>query len=367
MKRQTLFFLISLLPAFCLSAEQIFSDTYGAFKQAVKNNEPEKALVLSEQVLTLGKQQFGEESNEAAVLTLSHGNILVMNQRYDEAFEYYDQTESLYEALYGDESVAYVEALVTIQENLKDSLQHLSSSHKAKKKSLLKRLIIVLADGDLATKAYAGVYHRAALAAVTSAQIPVLRGTLVRFVNNAVDAVAEAHGNDDLRTTETRYISALAYHSANKREAAIDAYERVIAWIDKQTDFSHPYVLSSHAKLVELYEEEGLSDKATEHCIAIGSMTPWDPDQDAEPLYRKDPEFPVGMRNQIREGSAKLSFDIDEQGFVKNIRVDDVTGGSRFGHSAKRALEHWRYAPKFEQGEPVVAKNNKVQIDYRID
>ncbi|GGW80659.1 energy transducer TonB [Alteromonas halophila] len=338
MKRYSLLFVVASLPAFSALSAPTFSDVYRDFKSAVSSNQPEKAVNLSEQVLTLGKDKFGEQSSEFAMLTLSHGNMLLMNERFDAAFEYYEQTEALYEARFDDDSVEYAGMLVTILENLQNYQLDLSTSQKVHQTALLKELLMELSDDDKASKDFAGLYHRAALVAVAKGQIPVMRGTLRQFVDNALTAVVAAYGEDDLRTTETRYVAAMAYHSANRRDKAIASYEQVIAWIDEQTDFSHPYVLSSHAKLVELYEQQGESDRATEHCIAIGSMQPWDPDQEAQPLYRQDPKFPAGVRNQLREGSAELSFDIDPQGFVTNIEVVDVEGGNRFGYSAKKAL-----------------------------
>lgn len=154
----------------------------------------------------------------------------------------------------------------------------------------------------------------------------------------------------------------------NNRDTAIEHYENVIANASPDTPESRRVKLLSHAALVELYERDGESERATEHCIAIGATQPWTPDAEPEPLFRINPGYPRDYALRGLTGSVKLKFDIDESGFVTNIRpVDSDKTPSRFVSSAEKSVSKWRYAPKFENGKPVIATDQTVQLDFNLE
>ncbi len=66
-----------------------------------------------------------------------------------------------------------------------------------------------------------------------------------------------------------------------------------------------------------------------------------------------------------KEGAVVMSFSIDTFGFVKDIKVIKSSGKS-FNSVAIEALEKWRYAPKIVDGQTVIAKDLKVQLDFRM-
>lgn len=130
--------------------------------------------------------------------------------------------------------------------------------------------------------------------------------------------------------------------------------------------FSHPYALSAHAYLVELYERQGKREESTAHCIAIGKMRPWADTQEQQPLFRTTPKYPKSYLMQRKSGYVTLNFTVDEMGFVKNPEVLESKGGVLFEKSTLKMIEEWRYAPKFEHGKPVPAQTT-VRIDYFTD
>ena len=60
-----------------------------------------------------------------------------------------------------------------------------------------------------------------------------------------------------------------------------------------------------------------------------------------------------------------MTFDISASGFVENIQVID-SSSPLFTKESIAALNKWRYAPKFENGQAVTATDIKVQLDYKI-
>ena len=118
--------------------------------------------------------------------------------------------------------------------------------------------------------------------------------------------------------------------------------------------------------LVRLYQQQNSPDKATEHCQAIGRMTPWQDNQEQTPIFRAAPQYPQSVAKRGQSGWVQLEFTIDESGFVKDPKVLQWEGSKAFEAPSIKALKQWRYAPKFENGEPVAAIS-RVQLDYKIN
>jgi len=58
----------------------------------------------------------------------------------------------------------------------------------------------------------------------------------------------------------------------------------------------------------------------------------------AELLVRVEPRYPVHARG---EGWVKLTFDINKQGAIENIRIVDSQPARLFDRSAKKSLSQW--------------------------
>ena len=160
------------------------------------------------------------------------------------------------------------------------------------------------------------------------------------------------------------YLMAQVQYAKKKYDAA-ETYLLDVVAQTKQLDFSHPMALAAHARLVDIYEKEGKSEQATPHCIAIGSMTPWNNNQDPVPLFRKEPEYPMSAARAGKDGYAKMKFTITPEGSVTNIEVVETHGSTTFGSKGVEALAKWRYAPKFENGKAVPVEA-MVQLNYQM-
>lgn len=157
------------------------------------------------------------------------------------------------------------------------------------------------------------------------------------------------------------------HFSKNRRNSAIELYESVIAGADAGDTAGRRLKLLSHAALVELYERKGESEQATEHCVAIGAAQPWSDNAEPEPLYRVNPVYPISYALKKLSGSVTIKFDIDESGFVVNAQpIQSEDTPPEFVKNSIESVEQWRYAPKFENGQPVAAIGQTVQLDFNI-
>lgn len=124
--------------------------------------------------------------------------------------------------------------------------------------------------------------------------------------------------------------------------------------------------LMARAHLVETYEELGRSDRATEHCLAIGRTKPWTGNDDYQPLFKRPPKYPSTALRREMEGWVLLEFTVDEMGFVRNPKIVDGGGGGIFHKPAMEAAKDFRYAPKFVDGQPVAVVGIRNRIIFSI-
>ncbi|WP_100158832.1 TonB family protein [Proteus columbae] len=76
-------------------------------------------------------------------------------------------------------------------------------------------------------------------------------------------------------------------------------------------------------------------------------------------LLRVYPNYPVKAYYQGVEGVLNIKFDVDENGYVQNIRVLDSPLVEFFGLSTIHAMEKWRY----ESGKP--AKDLNLTMEFK--
>ena len=91
------------------------------------------------------------------------------------------------------------------------------------------------------------------------------------------------------------------------------------------------------------------------------------PDQDARPVVRVNPKYPMdALRNGV-QGWVKLAFDISEIGQVINVKVVDSEPKRVFDKAAKQALKKWKYRAKSIDGKQVKQQNFTVQLDFNME
>jgi bla regulator protein BlaR1 len=80
---------------------------------------------------------------------------------------------------------------------------------------------------------------------------------------------------------------------------------------------------------------------------------------DVYPIYRIEPQYPVMAEQNNTQGSVILSFDIESDGSVENVTIVNSEPKPIFDHSAKEALQQWKYET---HGKKLLAQ--LVQLDF---
>lgn len=328
-----------------------FNTTYKAYQEAVKAKDTTSLLALAEKSYVLGCDVYGKNTINCGSLTLNYAHQLSTDVRKMNAL--FEEALVIYIKKYGENALEIADIYQQIAEK--------NSGPKNRKSRVASKEALEIADA-LSEKS-----------PIASAQIKFQIGKVLlnnhsklsKVLLEANDEFEKILANNDTRLVESRFWAAKYFQAKGKTEKSIIPLEKNINVFNQIEGATHPYELVSRAYLVKAYEKVHESEKATEHCIAIGEMTPWDNDQEQMPIYRVEPLYPISQARKGNEGWVQIEFTIDENGFVKDPTVLASNGANSFITESLKAIKKWRYAPKFENGHAIAAKST-VQLDFKV-
>lgn len=367
---RNLFYAAILASALALSPQAVaseFGDAYSAYKAAVTAKDEAKIELYALKAYEFGTVKFGPDSLDTAILALNAGNALIANvpkNTFEEenaaktnklklqAFELYQVALVTYRKTYGDKAKELIDPLLGLSDASTDK-EARSYLDEALEIADYANNAMLLADTKMA------YFERLV-------NTPYYRLKVRDYAFEAQQTYANLLPEDAMK----RVLTSFTVGNVRLAEKDYDEAEELFLAVIKQfemLDYSHPYELAAHARLVQLYELDGESDKSTKHCIAIGNMTPWNDNIEPTPLFRKEPKYPLAYAKAGKSGSTTMSFTIDKMGFVKDPMVTDTQGGSKFKKESLKALKQWRYAPKFIDGKAVEVQGMSVKLDYWLE
>jgi TonB family protein len=356
--------------SFPIFADKDFSSIYAEYKAALASEDNQKTMLLAEKALEAGKSKFGKDSLNTANLKYSLALAYKSAEKPKQAMAVMDEVIEDYKKHYGEYSFEHANAVLE-----KLAVVHVYDfKESTKNQRLTKRLIDEAEETIEATverskeknlKAALPLYYQ--FATIMNDYAIYSRHYKKAYAANkkAEQVLLDTVGEKDQRTLKIRFMLGKYAQGKRQHNQAIDYFEKVVNTINQVLDTSHPYELASHASLVELYQLEDETEKATAHCIAIGKLKPWQEDIEPIPLYRVDPKYPSELARRGVEGYATLEFNITDDGFVKDVETLK-SSHKGFGKASEKALEEWRYAPKIVNGKPVVSERVKVQMNFKL-
>ena len=330
-----------------------FDAAYDAFEQALHTGE--NVQQHAQTAYEVGLSTFGETSPAVAKLAINYANAMAPSPtNAQQRATLYKQALTILEQQPNPDPLSLIDPLMGIAKSA-DKAHTVEKAIEraidiAKQQQKPKLVADLKVDG-------AEIYFR---------RLDFDKGRAAVVYLNEAEAYYQAHIADD--TVEMINVTMLlgaVDKARGRRHTAIERFNKVVNIFDDNFSFDHPAELQAHSQLVALYEQEGESEQATKHCVAIAKMRPWTKNQEQTPLYRTPPRYPAIAVRQRREGWVQMEFTVNESGFVEDVSVLDSDGSAAFERAAVNAVKQWRYAPKFENNQAVKAKTS-VQLDFKI-
>lgn len=355
---------LSLAPLGYASEQQVL-DAYQHYLEALEANDPVQTEAHAHEAYQLAVKLLDESTPQIAALAMNWAGALEAlakqrpegmdsgaylahrQQMREQAFQRYQDALSHYERIEGKESEQLIDPLLGLGALSEDARQANAYYQRA----------IAISEGTPLLQASIQI-----LAFDRLKQSPDTVKAAKSHLLDAIEVYQKQLPENHSSRIEAEFRLGMMYAAQGKRSKAIDALEGVVEQYEV-LDFDHPLSLASRTRLVVLYERQGDREKATEHCIAVGQMRPWQESQEQVPLYRKEPSYPLQAARKGREGFTVLEFTVDEQGFVTDPQIIESEGGKAFEKESIKALQQWRYAPRFEDGQAVPAKS-QVRLDF---
>lgn len=86
----------------------------------------------------------------------------------------------------------------------------------------------------------------------------------------------------------------------------------------------------------------------------------------SDPLWNNEvcanPTLPRSVIKDRLQGSVSVLFDVDTEGYTKNIRITETSHDGKMDYSVKRALGRWRYFAYFE--DDLLAERKDIAITF---
>ncbi|ADN77298.1 TonB family protein [Ferrimonas balearica DSM 9799] len=333
---------------------------YDAYEQAVEAGDLKSIAREAERTYQIAVSELDDADPRTATLAINLGSALEnLAKRQSpkewaatqaEAFDAYQDALTRLEAQQGEQSEALLDPLLGMAK----------TADKPRRARSYYQRAIELSEGKPMQQATLQLWAFDQLKTH-----PETARSAKAFILEAVETLQSERPENDSVRLEAEFRLAMVLAGERRRLKAIDELERILGHYEGLS-FTHPIALGAHTKLVELYQRIGEPELATAHCQAVGQMTPWQEDQEQVPLYRKEPKYPLDMARRGKDGYVIVAFNIDTQGFVTELEVIESEGGEAFEKATLDALKEWRFAPRFEAGNPVIAPST-VRMDFSLD
>lgn len=354
--------LIPILILFTLSpaadaqdAEQTkaFNEAWTAYVQAREAGHQDQLIATAGAVYEQAKEIFPADDHRLPLLADNYGYALLRGGEVKQARDVIREAVELSKSIHGAQSPEVLPILM----NYADS-QAAKNNSGSQEKGYKQALAIAETNYGRNSAEYASVAFRAGVRILEQSG----SDDGLRYLEDAYEIYSELEGADSQSAGLAAFYAGKVEFGQRKHTRATEWFLAALQGLAGDTQYEG-YV---RAYLVKTYESRNMSDEATEHCIAIGAITPVDPNQDYLPLFRMAPKFPTDMLARSKEGYVDFEFTVDENGFVRDPVVIKREGGKSFKKEALAAVQRFRYAPRFEDGEPVAVEGVKTRITFQI-
>ena len=181
------------------------------------------------------------------------------------------------------------------------------------------------------------------------------------FATEAVRLTSALYGPRDARTLVASINAGQFQKSRNQARY----YEQILALGKDVEDFGDQ-LFGLHRTLAILYIKSGDEMKATRHLQAAGRLTITTGDSEYRPLFKIAPVYPPKAAARGIQGYVLLEFTVTSEGAVRNPKVIESRPRGIFERAAVEAAQHFRYLPKYVNGEPIEVQGVRNRIAFEL-
>ena len=336
-----------------------FARVFKAYQEAMEASRHIEAVFHAEKARELGEEIYADDAKVIATLAFNHGYALAMFGASRPAQRVLKETRKLMSRAYGPDSVQVFRVEMSLLNTVSPDVS------QGEGKGQLTRVL------KMARRHHAEDSE-------LMAELKLNGGMRVWWDRRAPDLLNEAAetfarlGKTD-REARAKFWIGKIHLERNRFRETVESMTPVLHLLPDDDSVA----LMARAHMIEAYEELGESDRATEHCLAIGQTVPWNGTAEYQPLFKRVPTYPRSALVRNTEGTVLLEFAVDEMGFVRDPVVVEskavpaLTGvDSRivgdFETAAIEAASKFRYAPKFVDGQAVAVEGVRNRIVFEL-
>lgn len=278
-----------------------FIASYRAYQEAIKTNSDEQ-LFYALKAYQLGKQVYGENDINTANLAVNLAEQYLDNKEKAKAQPLLLGSLDIFKSEFGENAIELTETYISLGKTVPFKM------HKKAENYYDKALDIAEEHEEKHPFINAQIQLKAGIALLS------IGSPKSRSILQAQKFFTENLANNDKRVVNANFFAGKYYLARSKYNKAIQYWQTNIPVFNALEGATHPLELSTRAFLIDALERTGKSEEATKHCIAIGSMTPWDDSQDQTPLFRSHPKYPVNSARFGKSGWVKIGFTVSDIG-----------------------------------------------------
>lgn len=313
---------------------------------------PDIAREAARRAYVLGRDLFGQNNERTAMLAINYANLLPDSAQIQ---VHLDEAVTIYQVVFGFGSEQMIDPLMRLARSLSDTGKYqlasvyyqralqLAVSHLGEQSSKVGAIqlelgSVALSDGNI----------QDSLQPLSSAQ-QILR----QFSDpGSVSNLARANlllGDYYLQTQQFE-----------------TALQPLLAAFETLSIYPNADVTSrNRISLIQAYENLGLQDEATVHCLAIGANRRLRPTEMLRPLYSVIPGGEAVAARSGRQDGVTVEFTVDASGFVRDPVLRSSLGSAALSSIFLNAISQFRFAPRYVDGEAVASPNQQYVFRFQ--
>jgi TonB family protein len=344
--------LLAPMTAAAATSEEKFKSAYAAYQQHIAANETKQARASAKVAYQVGTKLFGKTSVNTANLANNYAALLNDTGEFKKARKTLKGQLQILEQRYGSSATQLVPMLFELgRANFDAKAPPISLDYFQRAATLAENhdnpIYAAKRNFDIAT---------------TILNLGYYPGS-EPFMRRAYEIYSEHVEPSDFRLGLTSYQMAIWAMTRQQNEQAIAYLNGSLTSFRTNDGNMGDLERTVRYRLVETYERMGLRDAATEHCLALGASQAWS--LPPAPVFGTKAAYPQAAIDNKLSGEVQLAFTIDENGYVNNPTVAE-SSDAVFDESALEMIRQHRFAPRFENGEPVATAGVQVTATFDI-